>query len=104
VYNVTMKALLTILFLLSTNFALACNATILEQDGKFFLAVKRVGDIPTENEVPEKKLRRGFQEISLVDKKDKESKEPRKARLRIVYDSDDRDVIEKMLKTRCPNN
>jgi hypothetical protein len=103
-----MKALITILLLFSTNIAVACNATILEQDGRFFLAVKRVGDIPTKNEVPEKKLRRGFQEVSLTEKenkkeeKDKETKKPRKARLKIVYDSDDREVIEKMLKTRCP--
>ena len=102
-----MKALFTILFIFSTNIALACNATILEQDGRFFLAVKRVGDIPTEDEVPDKKLRRGFQEVSLSDKKDKDkdtnSKTSRIARLKIVYDSDDREVIEKMLKTRCPN-
>ena len=97
-----MKALITILLLFSTNIALACNATILEQDGRFFLAVKRVGDIPTKNEVPEKKLRRGFQEVNLSDKKDKEKKEVRKSRLKIVYDSEDREVIEKMLKTRCP--
>ena len=88
--------------LFSTNIALACNATILEQDGRFFLAVKRVGDIPTKNEVHEKKLRRGFQEVNLSDKKDKEKKEVRKSRLKIVYDSEDREVIEKMLKTRCP--
>jgi len=99
-----MKALITILLLFSTNITLACNATILEQDGRFFLAVKRVGDIPTKDEVPEKKLRRGFQEVNLSDKKDKEKKEVRKSRLKIVYDSDDREVIEKMLKTRCPNN
>ncbi len=93
------------IFLLSIK-SLACNVTILEQDGKYFLAIKKVGELPSEDEVPEKKLRRGLQEIEVSKKKKEDSTEEsksRKSRFKIIYDSEDRDVIERMLKTRCPN-
>jgi hypothetical protein len=102
-----MKVFITIIFLLTTNLALACNASILEQDGKYFLAIKKVGDMPGEDEVSEKKFRRGLQEVSFSDKSeepnDKEIKESRKSRIKIIYDSTDRKVIERMYKTRCLN-
>lgn len=105
--------LLILIFALSFNgLALACNATILEQDGKYFLAIKKIGDFPSKDEKPDQKLRRGLQEVDIVAKKDKKEKteastenakeESRKSRMKIIYDSSDKAVIERMLKARCP--
>lgn len=99
------KFLALTIFLLSIN-SFACNVTILEQENRYFLAIKKVGELPSEDEIPEKKLRRGLQEIEVSKKKkddSSETSESRKSRFKIIYDSEDRDVIERMLKTRCPD-
>ncbi len=82
-------------------YAYECKFQILEQDGSFFLVQKLLKDLPQESEVFAKKIRRrGLQEVEV---KSKDSKViNRKARIRSIYDSKDKEVIERMLRTRCP--
>jgi hypothetical protein len=102
VYNDAMKSLSVIIMFLTSLNLLACPFSIVEQDSKFFLILKRIGELPNESELIDQKLRRGLQEVNVKKNNKGESKiERRKVRIRVLYDSVDRDVLEKVLKTRC---
>ena len=93
-----MKSLgVILLFTISLNL-LACQFSIVEQGSKFFLVLKRVGELPNEKETIDKPLRRGLQEVKV---KKTDNKEQRNIRLRVIHDSNEREPIEKILKSRC---
>jgi hypothetical protein len=100
VYNITMKSLSVILLLTTSLNLLACQFSIVEQDSKFFLVLKRVGELPSKKETIEQPLRRGLQEVKV---KKADEKEKINVRLRVIHDSNDRESLEKILKSRCPN-
>lgn len=77
---------------------MACNYTILEQNGSYFLALKRIGEFPEKEEKITQTLRRGLQEVDISNK---DSKETRNVRFRVFYDSTNRKDVEEMLKMRC---
>jgi hypothetical protein len=93
-----MKSLSVILLLTTSLNLLACQFSIVEQDSKFFLVLKRVGELPDEKEKIKQRLRRGLQEVKV---KKKDEKEDRSVRLRVIHDSNDRESLEKILRSRC---
>lgn len=96
-----MKALPVLFVLILSLNATACPFSIIEQNDKFFLILKRVGELPGKKEHFTKDLRRGLQE---VDVKEKDKKEVRKVRVRVIHDSDNREQLETILKSRCSSN
>ena len=99
VYNITMKSLSVILLLTTSLNLLACQFSVVEQDSRFYLVLKRIGDLPADKEKFAKKLRRGLQEVDVSSAE----KEKRKVRVKVLYDSDDREKLEQIVKTRCTN-
>jgi hypothetical protein len=76
----------------------ACPFTMVEQDGRYLLIQKRLGEPPNIKEETAKPLnRRGLQEVKV---KDKEGIE-RTARVRVIYDSDDKAEIQRIIDGRC---
>ena len=97
-YNRDMKILLCIILLSTSLNLLACQFSVVEQEGRFYLVQKRIGDLPGEKEKFEKNLRRrGLQEVEVLNDK----KEKRKVRVRVRYDSDERATLDKIVETRC---
>jgi len=97
-----MKALLLLITLCSANFSLACDFSIIEQDGRYYLALKRIGALPGKDQKVKEKLRIGLQEVTVVNKEKEKQSKDYEARLRVYYSSEKREEVERMLKLRCP--
>lgn len=97
----SMKALLLFITLCSTSFCYACDFSIIEQDGRYYLALKRIGELPSKDQKVKEKLRIGLQEVTVVSKEDDKQSKNHDARLRIYYSSEKREEVERMLKLRC---
>lgn len=81
---------------------MACRFQMIKQNDKYLLVLKRIGEFPKiKKEKFSKELnRRGLQNLKV---KDKETNEERDVRVRVIYDSEKKETIERMVKTRCPN-
>jgi hypothetical protein len=90
--------ILTLLSILVSASSFACPFSMVEQDGRFLLVQKRLGDPPSPDDKIAKPLnRRGLQEITIKDK----SGEIRKARVRVIFDSADKAEIQRVVEGRC---
>ncbi len=72
---------------------------MVEQEGRYLLVQKRLGEPPRlEDEVAKPLNRRGLQEVKV---KDKKTGEVRESRVRVIYDSDNKAEIERIVEGRC---
>ena len=92
-----MKKLIFLLFIISTQ-SFACQYSIIEQNGRFFLTNTLIGSAPSKHEKVDEELRQGLQEVTVSNKHTDKKEE---ARYRIIYQSDNRKEVEDMLKFRC---
>jgi hypothetical protein len=118
-YNYQMQKLILIfvLFVLS-NPSFSCRYSIMEQNGRYFVYHKLVGDLPAKDEKISSDLTRGIRDVKVEKKKNqkleqednssektaetqKES-EPREIRIRILFDSDSEESAKAILNGRCP--
>jgi hypothetical protein len=84
--------------LLYSTVSFSCAFTMVEQEGRFLLVQERLGEAPSPSDETLKPLnRRGLQEVKV---KDKEGL-VRSARVRVIYDSDNKAEIQRVIDGRC---
>ena len=101
-YNPSMK-LFMLLFLISAQSIAGCRYEMLEQNGKYFAIQKVMGDLPPKDLKVEKNLKPGINDIVIPNpENDEELENIKKSRIKVRFQSENKEAVEKYLKIRCP--